>query len=46
MKPLSIVLSGMGRGLGEMVGTTKPMYNVSLFEIVTMNFNATEILKK
>jgi hypothetical protein len=39
MKPLVIALSGAGRGLrgGEMVGTIKPMYNVSLFKIVTIN---------
>jgi hypothetical protein len=36
-KPLTIVLSGVVRGLGEVVGVMQSMYNVKLFGIVTMN---------
>jgi hypothetical protein len=39
MKPFVIALSGMGRRLqawGKMVGMIQPMYDVSLFGVVTM----------
>jgi hypothetical protein len=36
--PLAIALSGVGRGQwGEIMGVIEPIYNVSLFGIVTMN---------